>query len=90
MRAFEEMAPDAGQLRLELDELDAFLSNKNNLEERKHVAPFFKKRRQLIAAPGLANSEVQFVNRVAVELDLFGDFPATSPAGTVKLMSSLP
>jgi hypothetical protein len=81
MRSLEAIEPDPARLRRELDELEQFLSTGAPLKEREHVAPFFKKRPQLAAALGFACNEVQYVDRFAIELGLFGDFACDVASG---------
>jgi hypothetical protein len=81
MRSLEAIEPDPARLRRELDELEQFLSTGAPLKEREHVAPFFKQRAQLAAALGFACNEVQYVDRFAIELGLFGDFACDVASG---------
>jgi hypothetical protein len=81
MRSLEPIEPDPARLRRELDELEQFLSTGAPLKEREHVAPFFKERPQLAAALGFACNEVQYVDRFAIELGLFGDFACDVASG---------
>ncbi|MFL5111534.1 MAG: Shedu anti-phage system protein SduA domain-containing protein [Microvirga sp.] len=81
MRSLEAIEPDPARLRRELDELEQYLSTGAPLKEREHVAPFFKKRAQLAAALGFACNEVQYVDRFAIELGLFGDFACDVASG---------
>ena len=82
MKAFGAIVLDAGQLSKELDELEAFLKGQKSLQERKHVAPFFKSRKHLCAALGsLGNPHIHYADRVASELSLFGDFACDAASG---------
>jgi hypothetical protein len=81
MRSLEAIEPDPARLRRELDELEQYLSTGAPLKEREHVAPFFKQRAQLAAALGFACNEVQYVDRFAIELGLFGDFACDVASG---------
>jgi hypothetical protein len=81
MRKFEPITLDLGALNAELDELEAFLKKNPRLQERKHVLPFFGKRRQLCAALGLLNGNISLPDRVATELKLFGDFVCDAATG---------
>ena len=81
MKTFEPISLDYGVLSKELDELQALLTSKTTLKERKEIAPFFKCRKHLSAALGLANGEVLLPDRIATELDLFGDFACDVASG---------
>jgi hypothetical protein len=81
MKTFEAIDIDKAVLSTELEELDAFLQANSTLKEREHIAPFFKARKQLCAALGLVNSSVELVDRVATELELFGDFACDAASG---------
>jgi hypothetical protein len=81
MRTFESIDLDKVTLSRELDEFADFLQAKSELKEREHIAPFFKERRQLCAALGLVNGSVELVDRVAIELELFGDFACDAASG---------
>ena len=84
MRTFEPIKLNPSALVKELDELEAFLQKNRELRERKHVLPFFKSRKQLCAALGLTNGSVGIPDRVALELDLFGDFACDAASGDSK------
>jgi hypothetical protein len=73
MRTFESVTVDLELLSGELDDLGRFLSDNKTLKERDQVLPFFKGRAQLRAALGLLNANVELPDRIAVELELFGD-----------------
>lgn len=79
MRTFVPIGLDLAVLTQELDELDAFLARYRT--ERDEIAPFFKARHHLSASLSLTNSAVEVPNRVAFELDLFGDFACDVAAG---------
>src|SRR6266508_645495 len=84
MRTFEPITLVEKDLTRELDELEHFLKQNPQLRERKHVLPFFKARKQLCAALGLMNANVDVPDRVANELVLFGDFACDAAAGDSK------
>ena len=48
------------------------------------MLPFFKSRKQLCAALSLTNGSVGIPDRVALELDLFGDFACDAASGDSK------
>jgi Domain of unknown function (DUF4263) len=81
MRTFEPITLNLNQLADEVDELADFLASHTALKEREQVAPFFKSKKQLCAALSLTNSSVELPDRVAVELDLFGDFACDVASG---------
>ncbi len=72
------------QLRVELDEFDTFLSSTTHRKERAELAPFFKARKNLVAAIGFTRSDFGFPDRVSTELDLFGDFVCDAASGDSK------
>lgn len=74
MRAFGEIGLDLDQIGADLDALERFLSEEKHRTERADILPFFKARPNLSAALGLTNSAIEAPDRVAFELDLFGDF----------------
>ncbi len=74
MRTFVPHTLDTAALDAELNELDAFLSSESHRKERAEIAPFFKARRNLCVGLSLMNAAVETPDRVAIELDLFGDF----------------
>jgi len=81
MRTFERIDLDLRILSNELDELEALLLGKRHLHERKEITPFFKSRKHLSAALGLINSNIELPDRVATELNLFGDFACDVACG---------
>jgi Shedu protein SduA, C-terminal len=68
-------------LSKELDELEVLLLGNRQLHERNEITPFFKNRRHLSAALGLTNSNIELPDRVATELNLFGDFACDVACG---------
>lgn len=80
MKTFDLIKFDLQTLQLELNEFEAFLANNPQLRERKHVLPFFKSHRQLCAAIGLLDG-LGLPDRVATELDLFGDMACDAASG---------
>jgi Shedu protein SduA, C-terminal len=72
---------DTAQLTKELDDLEALLKKKRHLRERKHVLPFFRTRKHLCTALGLMNGAIGLPDRIATELDLFGDFACDAATG---------
>jgi hypothetical protein len=81
MRALDTIRLDLAALVSELNDLEALLRKNRHLRERKHVLPFFKKRKQLCAALGLMNGNIGLPDRVATELTLFGDLVCDAAIG---------
>jgi hypothetical protein len=81
MRTFVLHRLDPAALATELDDLDALLGSGAKLRERAEIAPFFKARPNLCAALSLMNAAVEAPNRIAHELDLFGDFACDVASG---------
>jgi hypothetical protein len=81
MRTFIRIGLDLNALSSELDDLEGFLSSQTHLKEREQVSPFSKARPNLCAALGRVNSAVESPDRLATELDLFGDFVCDVAAG---------
>lgn len=81
MRRLEPISIDPARLAAELDDLEAFLADNAALKERAQVLPFFRARRQLLAALGWANPEMGQPDLCADELDLFGDFVCDAAVG---------
>jgi hypothetical protein len=81
MKGFETIALEIKALSKELDELQALLASTTALKERAQIAPFFKNRKQLCAGLGFTNSSIAMSDRVAIELELFGDFVCDAASG---------
>jgi Domain of unknown function (DUF4263) len=60
----------------ELEELKKLLSNHNELEENRHILPFFKARSSLSAFIGSLFPEMNTFEKTGHEFDLFGDYKA--------------
>src|SRR4051794_21665717 len=73
MKSFDPFAFDLAQCAAEVKEFDALLARNAPLKERTDILPFFRKRRQLSAFCGAVTVSMDS-NRVAWELDLFGDY----------------
>jgi Domain of unknown function (DUF4263) len=84
VRTFEAITPDARRLTQELDELEKFLRKERRLRERRHIAPFFKQTKHLCAALGYLSQDIHLADRVANELQLFGDFVCDAASGDSK------
>jgi hypothetical protein len=81
VRGFEPITVNSSQLSAELNDFDAFLNSATTLKERDQIAPFFKQKKQLVAALGLTNSAIEMPDRVSTELSLFGDFACDAASG---------
>lgn len=81
MRTLEPIRLDPVALASELDDLEALLKKNRHLRERKHVLPFFKRRKQFCAGLGLMNGHIGLPDRVATELTLFGDLVCDAAIG---------
>ena len=81
MRTFAPIDLSMATLVTDLADLAAFLDDAGRLKERDHIIPFFKARPNLSAALALTNNSVEWPNRLANELDLFGDFVCDVAAG---------
>src|SRR5438067_295004 len=84
MKTFEAISLDRTILSRELDELDEFLSSQTTLKERAEIAPFFATRKHLSAALGYFGRAIALPDRIASELDLFGDFTCDVASGDSK------
>ena len=74
MKAFEPLNFDVERCFQEVNSLRKWLERSSALEERKHVFPFFRKRRFLSAFLGSYSRDIIRVDRLAFEFSLFGDF----------------
>lgn len=74
MKAFEPFTFDRGRCLQEVNALRKWLGRGSVLEERKHILPFFRKRRFLSALLGSYGRDIIRFDRLAFELSLFGDF----------------
>lgn len=81
MKGFERVALDLGELNREVAEFESFLGTSTHKRERAEIAPFFKPRKQLVAALGWAHPEILHPDRVSTELSLFGDFACDAASG---------
>lgn len=76
MKEFEEIIFDPAQCRVEVAALRKLLQSKRNLEERKDILNFFKKRKQLSAFIGAFAPSIGLADRLAYEFPFMGDFAA--------------
>lgn len=73
MKTFDRLVFDPAQCLQEVTELGKWLERRPQVEEKKHILPFFRKRRQRSAFIALYNSNVIRLDRIAFEYPLFGD-----------------
>jgi hypothetical protein len=81
MKRFDALRFDAALCRRQVGQLRKWLARNLNLDERRHILPFFRKRRQLSAFVASYNSNVIRFNRLAFEFQLFGDFSCDLAVG---------
>ncbi|HEV3384007.1 MAG TPA: Shedu anti-phage system protein SduA domain-containing protein [Gemmata sp.] len=83
MKAFEPIAFDYVQCKVEVATLEQLLAANPSLNERKTILPFFKKHRQVAALCGVVSSFLStgVVDRIAWEYDLFGEYAADLVVG---------
>jgi hypothetical protein len=74
MKLFEPLAFDPQRCLKEVGELRQWLAHRPLLDEKKHVLPFFRKRRHLAAFVASYDVAVIRFDRIAFEYPLFGDF----------------
>src|SRR5687767_12908406 len=73
MKVFHHFAFDLARCAAEVKEFETLLANNDSLKEQKDIVPFFKKRPQLSAFCGAVTMSIN-PDRIAWELDLFGDY----------------
>jgi hypothetical protein len=81
VRGFEPITVNFTELSAELNDFKVFLNSATTLKERDQIAPFFKQKKQLVAALGLTSSAIEMPDRVSTELSLFGDFSCDAASG---------
>ncbi len=74
MKTFEPLVFDRTRCLRELGELRTWLARRPVLDERKHIRPFFRKRRHLSAFVASYSPDMVRFDRLAFEYPLFGDF----------------
>jgi hypothetical protein len=74
MKTFEPLAFDPARCVREVDELRTWLTRRPLLDEKKHIRPFFRKRRHLAAFIASYSPDIIRFDRLAFEYPLFGDF----------------
>lgn len=81
MRDFTPIKFDPQAAREQVSELRTFLEESASLSERKHLAPFFRKRRQLCALIGTLNPGAAEIDLISYELSFFRDFSSDIALG---------
>jgi hypothetical protein len=74
MKTFEPFTFDPPQCRKEVGDLGRWLERRPQLDEKKHILPFFRRRRQLAAFIAAYSPSLVRLDRIAYEYPLFGDF----------------
>jgi hypothetical protein len=83
MKQFRPIELNRTQAQRELAEYRNLLESPQ-LSERRDLLPFFRERLQLAALMGFYNTRLTEHDRIAVELDLFGDFNADFAVGSSR------
>ena len=84
MKAFRPLVWNPARCCIELEKLRNLLTARHILSEREDVLPLFRKCQQLSALCGNYHPEVNRVNRIAFEFDLFGDFACDVVVGDAE------
>ncbi len=74
MKKLDPIAFDYPLCRTQFEDLRDWLAAKGDLSERDDVLPFFRARPHLAVLFGMFNPRIGWVDRIAWEFDLFGDF----------------
>lgn len=81
MKKFESVALDFPLCCKHVEEFEKLLAGKDELTERGDVLPFFQEHDQLAVLMGMFNSRIAWVDRIAWEFDIFGDFACDLAVG---------
>jgi hypothetical protein len=81
MKTFEPLAFDPARCLREVLALRKWLALHPQLEERRHLLPFFRRRRQLSAFVASYSPDVINFDRIAFEYPVFGDFTCDLAVG---------
>jgi hypothetical protein len=74
MKTFAPVALDFPLCCQHVEALENLLASKDELSERDDVLPFFRQHEQLAVLMGMFNPQISWVDRLAWEFDIFGDF----------------
>ncbi len=81
MKTFSPHQLDIAKCQQELTELKNLLNSKTELDERNDVLPFFRTRSNLSSFISTYVNDIANPDRLAFELDLFGDFACDLAVG---------
>ena len=81
MKEFKTVALEFPLCSRHIDAFERLLTNKDELSERADVLPFFRQHEQLAVLMGMFNSRISWVDRIAWEFDIFGDFACDLAVG---------
>lgn len=87
MKEFVKVNFDPAICRFQLEEFKELLEQKKPLSEKNDILPFFRERIQLSAFIGSYHKDIERLNRVAFEFDIFGDFTADLAVGDSRKKS---
>jgi hypothetical protein len=81
MKTFQPVALEFPLCSQHVDAFERLLTSKDELREREDVLPFFRQHEQLAVLMGMFNSRISWVDRIAWEFDIFGDFACDLAVG---------
>jgi hypothetical protein len=81
MKKFVPVSLDVPLCSQHVEALENLLARKDELSERDDVLPFFREHEQLAVLMGMFNSRISWVDQVAWEFDIFGDFACDLAVG---------
>ncbi len=87
MKEFAKVNFDPVICRFQLEEFKELLQQKQSLSEKNDILPFFRERTQLSVFLGSYHKNIERLNRVAFEYDIFGDFAADLVVGDSRKKS---
>jgi Domain of unknown function (DUF4263) len=87
MKEFLKLNFDPVICRFQLEEFKELLQQKKPLSEKNDILPFFRERTQLSAFLGSYHTNIERLNRIAFEFDVFGDFAADVAVGDFRKKS---
>ncbi|RDU38683.1 DUF4263 domain-containing protein [Neobacillus piezotolerans] len=74
MKQFLPLSFDPQKVQEELELFGKLLAENPELDEKKHILPFFNKNINLSNFIGIIDANMNFPNKYAFEFDIFGDF----------------
>lgn len=87
MKEFVKINFDPAICRFQLEEFKELLEQKKPLSEKNDILPFFRERIQLSTFIGSYHRNIERLNRVAFEFDIFGDFTTDLAVGDSRKKS---